>query len=152
MKTLRFFLLLSLFGTIESIKSSDTFSDRLLDTAANATLFCTNAACNVPRYSLGILFCPGQALMAAKLWNVNPTTCKIKMDDFKKVQLERFCMLGGASCAFGAGSLACSVCGCPAAAEMALLGSEICLTGACLHPQIPFDFRFESPTGYSKDS
>lgn len=167
MKKQNLFLIVVLLGTISSLQASESFIDTffnnpaqditwnqraLEESASDGILCCALAACHVPRHSLNTLFCPGQALMAAKLWNVNPTTCKMKMSDFKKVQCNRCCMFTGAACALGSGALVCSACGCAGVAAAAGTGSKICAAGACITPQIPVEFSFKSPTGRSKDS
>ena len=70
----------------ETITLDRNTRDICTDRFADATLYCASLACSLPRWSLNTAFCPGQALIAAKLWDVNPTTCQIKMDDFKNVQ------------------------------------------------------------------
>ena len=122
------------------------------DKAADATLFCIPLMCGASRYSLNALFCPGQALTAIKHYDLDPYRCEMKMSDFKKVQCERCCIFGGAACALGCGALACSTCGCAGVAAAAGTGSKMCAVGACITPQIPLEFPYESPTGRSKDS
>lgn len=166
MKKYNLFFIMSLLLHIVNINASEVYADtfflnptaeinidkKAMDTLEDRILNASSACLYLSKWSLNKFFYPGQALMACKLWDVNPTTCRMKMEEFKSVQFNRCCMFTGAACALGTGALACSACGCTGIAAAATTGSKVCAAGACIVPQIPYEFSFESPTGNPKEN